>query len=509
MATDEEMRQLQNKRAWALDMGGAERVARQHARGRLTARERISKLLDPDTFFEVGMYTHAPEPEWADRTPGDGVICGYGKIDSRTVAVSATDATVLGGSDGGDAAGRKNSRVLGFAHDKGYPHIELGEGGGGRIHNLMGWTITRMGGGGGTGSDRNLTPEHRVPLLTAVLGNSYGGTSFRAGSSDWVVMTKGSSISISSPRLVEVSIGETVDNEELGGSELHARQTGQVDLVTDGEDEALAAVREVVGYLPSRASDAPPVRRSGDDPGRREEALLTSVPDTSNRAFNMTRLISHVVDDGKLTLIKPEFGRSIICGFARLDGHSVGVIGNDSRYQAGAIDVDSAVKTAKFVDFCDTFNVPLVFFHDVPGVLIGKHQEEQGIVSKIMDLMGALRTCTVPRLAVIVRKSYGLAYLAMSGSYAPNTFTFAWPTARVGFMAPDSGVRVAYGGQLAEEGLDAAALEAKYAELIGEWDAGGQPWGAAGAGYIDDVIDPRDTRLTLIRALDVALGHAY
>jgi acetyl-CoA carboxylase carboxyltransferase component len=506
---DEEIRELENKRAWALEMGGAERVARQRARGRLTARERIDLLLDPDSFFEVGMYTHAPEPEWADRTPGDGVICGYGKIDGRTVAVSATDATVLGGSDGGEAAGRKNSRVMAFAQDKGYPHIELGEGGGGRIHNLMGWAITRMGGGSGSGVNSNLAPEHRVPMLTAVLGNSYGGTSFRAGSSDWVVMTKGSSMSISSPRLVEVSIGEHVDNDELGGSELHSQQTGQVDLVADDEAAALAALREIVGYLPSRASDAPPVLRTGDDPRRREEALLTSVPEATNRAFNMVRLIRHIVDDGKLTLIKPDFGQSVICGLARLDGHSVGVIGNDSRHQAGAIDVDSAVKTAKFVTFCNTFNIPLVFFHDVPGVLIGKHQEEQGIVSKIMGLMGALRSCNVPRLAVIVRKSYGLAYLAMSGSYAPNTFTFAWPSARIGFMAPDSGVRVAYGGQLAEQGLDAEALEAKYAEMIAEWDDGGRPWGAAGAGYIDSVIDPRDTRFTLIQALEVALGRDY
>lgn len=334
---DDEIQELAEKRAWALEMGGAERVARRRARGRLTARERIDLLLDPDSFFEVGMYTHAPEPEWADRTPGDGVICGYGKIEGRTVAVSATDATVLGGSDGGEAAGRKNSRVMALAQDKGYPHIELGEGGGGRIHNLMGWAITRMGGGSGSGVNNNLTPEHRVPMLTAVLGNSYGGTSFRAGSSDWVVMTKGANMSISSPRLVEVSIGEHVDNDELGGSELHSQRTGQVDLVTDDEADVLAAIREIVGYLPSRASDPPPVQRTGDDPRRREEALLTSVPQATNRAFNMVRLIRHIVDDGKLTLIKPDFGQSAICGLARLDGHSVGVIGNDSRHQAGEV----------------------------------------------------------------------------------------------------------------------------------------------------------------------------
>ncbi len=506
MGTKEDMEQLEAKRAWALALGGPKRIARQHERGRLTARERIDKLVDPGTFFEVGMMTHAPEPEWAERTPGDGLICGYGKIDGRTVAVSATDATVLGGSDGGEAANRKNSRVTSFAREKGYPHIELGEGGGGRIHNLMGWAITSAG---GPDTGRTAPREHRVPIITAMLGNSYGGTSFRAGSSDWVVMTKGSSMSISSPRLVEVSIGEKVDNEELGGWELHARKTGQVDMVAEGEEEALAGVREFVGFLPSRATEQPPIHRTGDDPHRRQEALATFVPETISRGFNMTRLISHIVDDGKIMMIKPDFGRSMTCGLARLDGHSVGVIANNSMYHAGAIDADAAVKTAKFITMCNTFNIPLVFFHDVPGVLIGRQQEEQGIITKIMDLMGTLSSCTVPRLAVIVRKSYGLAYLAMSGSYSRNNFTFAWPSARIGFMAPDSGVRVAYGGQLAEQGLDGEALAAKYEELIGEWEQGGLPWEAAGAGYIDDVIDPRDTRWTLIRALDVALGRDF
>ncbi|MSQ33897.1 MAG: carboxyl transferase [Dehalococcoidia bacterium] len=509
MGTKEDMAELESKRTWALAMGGPARVARQHARGRLTARERIEKLMDPGTFFETGMLTHAPEPEWAQRTPGDGLICGYGKIGGHIVAVSATDSTVLGGSDGSEAAGRKNGRVSSFSHDQGYPHIELGEGGGGRIHNLMGWAIARGTGGGGVGGQKSGPPENRVPLLTAVLGNSYGGSSFRVGSSDWVVMTKGSSISISSPGLIEASIGEKVTNEELGGWELHARRTGQVDMVTDTEEEALLAVREMVGYLPSRASESPPVCRTGDDPRRRDEGLLTVVPENANRAFDMTRIIRRVVDDGKYLLIKPEFGKCLVCCLARLDGHTVGIVANNSLYQAGAIDVDGAVKMARFVTLCNTFNVPLLFFHDVPGVLIGKNQEAAGVVSKIMDVMGALSACKVPRLAVIIRKSYGLAYVAMSGSWARNTFTFAWPSARIGFMAPEAGVRVAYGRQLAEQGLSKEQLEAKYQELMGDWERTGLPWEAAGAGYIDDVIDPRDTRWTLVRALEVALGHLY
>lgn len=509
--SEQDMQELERKRAWAMAGGGEEKVARQHAKGKLTARERIEKLLDPGTFFETGMLTHAPEPEWASRTPGDGIICGYGRIDGRIVAVSATDPTVLAGSDGSEAAGRKNSRVSSFAHEKGYPHIELGESGGGRIHNLMGWEIARIGGGGSgvMNAPHNLTPEHRIPLLTAILGNSYGGSSFRAGASDWVVMTEGSSISISSPRLVEASIGEKTTAQELGGTELHSRTTGLVDAVVADEEAALMAIREMVGYLPSRASDLPPVHRTGDDPERREEDLLSIVPANINRAFDMNKIIKRVVDDGKFTPIKPEYGKAIICGLARLDGHSVGIIGNNSMYQAGAIGADGAVKMTRFITFCDTFNIPLVFFHDVPGVLIGKTQEADGVVRKIMDLTGALSSCKVPRLAVIVRKSYGLAYLAMSGSYAPNTFTFAWPTARIGFMAPDAGVRVAYGRQLEEENLPKEALDAKYDELISEWAEKGTTWEAAGAGYIDDVIDPRDTRWTLIRALQVALGHDY
>ena len=342
-----------------------------------------------------------------------------------------------------------------------------------------------------------------------MLGNSYGRTAITAGCSDWVVMTKGSSMSISSPGLVEVSIGEKVDDEELGGWELHSRTTGLVDMVAEGEDAALAAIRDVIGYLPSRATELPPVRRTGDDPRRQEEALATFVPETIRRAFNMTRLISHIVDDGKIMAVKPDFGRAMICGLARLDGHSVGVIANNSMYQAGAIDADATVKTTKFITMCNTFNIPLVFFHDVPGLMVGRRQEEQGILSKANDLLDALRSCSVPRLAVIIRKSYGLAYIAMSGSYAPNSFTFAWPSARMGFMAPDSGVRVAYGRELAEKGLSEDELRAKYEELISDWEQGGLPWGAAGAAYIDDVIDPRDTRWTLIRALEVALGRDF
>ncbi|MFN0145173.1 MAG: acyl-CoA carboxylase subunit beta [Dehalococcoidia bacterium] len=507
----DDLQELARMRAWAMAMGGPERIARQHSRSRLTARERIEKLLDPGTFFETGMLTHATEPEWADRTPGDGIICGFGRIDNRIVGVSATDVTVLGGSDGSEVASRKNSRVMSFCHEKGYPHIELGEGGGGRIQNLMGWTIARIGAGTGSAlaGGRHLPPEQRIPLLTAILGNSYGGSSFRAGTSDWVVMTEGSSMSISSPRLVQVAISETVTDEELGGPELHAKVTGQVDMVTADEDAALAAVREMVGFLPSRASDRPPLKPTNDSPQRRDEALATIVPPKINRAFDMLKVIRSVVDDGHFMPIKPEFAKATVCGFARLDGHSVGVIANNSMYMAGVISGDGAVKMTKFIQLCDTFNIPLLFFHDVPGVLIGKQQEAQGVIAKIMDLTGALAACKVPRLAVIVRKSYGLAYLAMSGSYAPNTFTFAWPSARIGFMAPDAGVRVAYGGQLEKEGLSPAELDQRYQELITTWEEGGRPWGAAGAAYVDDVIDPRDTRWTLIRALQVALGRDY
>lgn len=511
MGSEEDIKELERLRAWALAGGGPERIARQHARGRLTARERIEKLVDPGTFFETGMLTHAPEPEWAERTPGDGIICGWGKIEGRIVGVSANDPTVLGGSDGSEVANRKNARVAAFAHDKGYPHIELGEGGGGRIQNLMGWTIARIGAGTGSAMNagRNFGPEHRVPLLTAILGNSYGGSSFRAGASDWVVMTKGSSMSISSPRLIEVAIGEKVTDDELGGPELHARTTGQVDMVADDEDTALNGIREMVGYLPSRASERAPLRATEDSPRRQEERLRTIVPPATNRAFDMHRLIRMFVDDGKFLAIKPDFGKAIITVLARLDGHSVGIIANNSLYNAGAIDVDASIKMTKFITLCNTFNVPLIFLHDVPGVLIGRQQEAQGIVGKIMDLMGAMGACKVPRISVIVRKSYGLAYLAMSGSYGPNTFTFAWPTARIGFMAPDAGVRVAYGGLLAKEDLTAAELEARYQELIATWDAGSRPEGAAGAAYIDDIIDPADTRWTLIRALEVALGRDY
>ncbi|MCC7364816.1 MAG: hypothetical protein IT303_10630 [Dehalococcoidia bacterium] len=503
-----EMEQLRERRAWAAALGGPARVARQHERGRLTARERCLALVDPGSFFETGMLAHSEEPQYAGRTPGDGIITGYGRINGRMVAVQANDATVLGGSEGMEAAARKMARLHGFAAENGFPFIELSEGGGGRIGNLMGWQIARVGGfrrHSGTGGTTD--PRYRIPRVTAVLGHAYGGSAFSVGTSDFAVMSRGSTFSVSSPALIQVATGEVVSDEELGGVDVHTRITGLADGVGETEEETLQLVRRFIDLVPLSVNKGLPILPCDDPVTRRDESLRSIVPERAVRAFDIKRVVRSVLDTGSFLELKAEYGRSIVAGLGRVGGIPVGILANDSRYRAGAIDADAAKKMTKLMRLCNTFGLPMVFFHDVPGVLIGKQMEHEGIIEQIMGVMSELRNATVPRVAIIVRKSYGLAMLAMSASYDINCFTFAWPSARMGFMAPDAGVRIAYGHELGELGSDPAALQARYEELIRKWEEEGAPWEAAGWNYIEDVIDPAETREVVFRALEVGLGR--
>lgn len=502
-----ELAMLAEKREWAAGLGGPEKTARQHARGRMTARERALALVDEGTFVEFGALAHADDPERAGRSPGDGIITGFGRIGGRMVAIEANDATVLGGSNGMEAAVRKGDRVRDFAEEKGYPLIYLAEGGGGRVGDMMGWVMAKTGGMRSIRGHSN-NPARRVPLAVAVLGQSYGSAALNTGIADFAVMTRDSSFSISSPALVEAATGGQVTDEELGGPEVHARVTGLVDSVCETEAEALAAVREFIGLMPLSAVKPLPFLETADPVDRRSEELRLIVPETSNRAFDMKRVIRAIVDDGRFLQFQVEYGRSLVTALGRIGGIPVGLAGNNSMFKAGSIDVAAAQKMSRFLSMCDTFGIPLVFLHDVPGVLIGKDPEHQGIIRRMMEVMTVLGNCRVPRVAVIVRKSYGLAFAAMSGSWGPNTFTFAWPSARIGFMAPEAGVRIAFGHELAEPGADAEALAARHAELVRQWDESGAPWEAAGMAYIDDVIDPAETREKVYRALEIALGRS-
>ncbi|MCK6563919.1 MAG: acyl-CoA carboxylase subunit beta [Dehalococcoidia bacterium] len=502
-----ELARLAERRAWADGLGGPDKVARQHARGRMTARERANALVDEGTFVELGALAHAEDPERAERSPGDGIITGYGRIDGRMVAIEANDATVLGGSNGMEAALRKGDRVRDFAEEKGYPLIYLAEGGGGRVGDMMGWVMAKTGGMRsirGHSSD----PRRRVPMAVAVLGQSYGSAALNTGIADFAVMTRTSSFSISSPALVEATTGGQVTEEELGGPDVHSRVTGLVDRVCESEIEALAAIRDFVGLVPLSAAKPLPIQEPDDPVDRRSEDLRLIVPEKSNRAFDMKRVVRAIVDGGRMVEFQEGYGRSLVTALARVGGVPVGLVGNNSMFKAGSIDVPAAQKMARFLSMCDTFGIPLVFLHDVPGVLIGKEPEHSGIIRHMMQVMTVLGNCRVPRIAVIVRKSYGLAFAAMSGSWGPNTFTFAWPSARIGFMAPEAGVRIAFGHELADPGADPGALAARHAGLIDQWDQSGAPWMAAGMAYIDDVIDPAETREKVFRALEIALGRS-
>lgn len=503
-----ELAALAEKRAWAAGLGGPEKVARQHARGRMTARERALALVDEGTFVEFGALAHADDPDRAERSPGDGIITGYGRIGGRMVAVEANDATVLGGSNGMEAAVRKGDRVRDFAEEKGYPLVYLAEGGGGRVGDMMGWVMARTGGTRSIRGHSNL-PHRRVPLAVAVLGQSYGSGALNMGIADFAVMTRTSSFSIASPALVEAATGGRVTEEELGGPEVHSRITGLVDAVCDSEPEALAVIREFIGLMPLSATKPLPLSEPDDPVERRSEELRLIVPEKANRAFDMKRVIGAIVDGGRTVEFQAGYGRSLVAALGRIGGIPVGLVGNNSMFKAGSIDVAAAQKMARFLSMCDTFGIPLVFLHDVPGVLIGKEPEHQGIIRHMMQVMTVLGNCRVPRIAVIVRKSYGLAFAAMSGSWGPNTFTFAWPSARIGFMAPEAGVRIAFGHELAAPGADREALTARHAGLIEQWDQSGAPWMAAGMAYIDDVIDPAETREKVFRALEIALGRSH
>jgi len=489
--------ELENRKAKALEMGGEERVARQKDRGHLNARERIDALLDPASFFELGLLGHSDMPGMEDKTPADGKICGFGTIDRRPVAVAADDATVLAGS-GGRVGGRKSRDLVERAIEKGYPIVNLGEGGGARMPDIMDSAgLSSMT----IGRDFGLRMR-RVPLAATIMGECFGSPAWWAASADFVVQLKGSCMAVSGPRVLEMATGEKVDLEELGGWRLHAEITGQADRIAATEPECLNLVCEFLSYLPSKAEDLPPVVTSHENPEDRQERLLDILPSESFRTYDMMKIIETIVDDEKTLPLKPDFDRSVITCLARIDGHSVGVIANQPKHLAGAMGAEGCDKCASFIALCDSFNIPLIFLHDTPGFMVGKAAEEKRMPGKIINFIEALGLATVPKISLIIRKSYGMAYSNMCGPRMGADFQLAWPSADISFVAPEVAANVVYARKIEEAGDPEAARKA----AVEEMRLGSAPWKAAGHGYLDDVIDPGDTRKTFIRCLDLARG---
>lgn len=499
MGMKEALDELNRRRAHSMAMGGRDKIEKRHASGQGTARERVERLLDPGSFFEIGMLNHSDVPGVKDKTPADGKVCGFGTIDGRTVAVSADDATVFAGT-GGRVGVEKEHRLTRWAAEKGYPTINLGEGGGARIPDILGSEgLSSM-----TMKRELAMRSRRTPLVATIMGECFGAPSWLAALADFVVQVKGSCMAVSGPRVLEMATGEKVENEDLGGWKLHAEITGQVDRIAEGEADCFRIVREFLSYLPSNAHELPPVvPPQSDDQEAGQERLLSIVPDESRRGYDMNRVIKCIVDDERIFALKPDFERSVITCLSRIDGRTVGIIANQPMFTAGAMGPDGCDKCCSFICLCDSFNIPLIFLHDTPGFLVGKAAEMKRMPGKIINFIEAVSLSTVPKVSIVIRKSYGMAYSNMCGTGMGADFVFAWPNAEISFMAPEVAANVVSRPKI--ESSDDAQAARRQAEE--EMRVAGAPWKAAGLHLLEDVIDPRDTRKTISRILTLAAGN--
>lgn len=497
MAVDTGIQGLQRKRNEAKLGGGRERIDRQHAKGKLTARERIDRLLDADTWHELDMFvTHGPAGPRADERAylGDSVVTGWGRIDGRIVYLYAQDFTVFGGSLG-QLHAQKIVKLQEIAMKNGAPIIGLMDSGGARIQegvvSLAGFADIFL---------RNVLASGVIPQISCVMGPCAGGAVYSPALTDFIIMVKGSShMFITGPEVVKAATREEVSFETLGGAMTHNTISGVSHLAAESEDDALFLVRELLTYLPSNNLEEPPRHPTTDDPLRSDQALDTIVPEDPGKPYEVKEVILRLVDDGRFFEIHAHWAQNIVVGFARLGGRSVGIVAQQPSVLAGVLDIDSSTKGARFVRFCDAFNLPLVVLEDVPGFLPGVSQEHGGIIRHGAKLLYAFAEATVPKVTVIMRKAYGGAYCVMNPRHLRADLVLAWPTAEVAVMGPDGAVSIISRHELAT----AKDPAARKAELVREYrDQFANPYVAAARGYIDDIIEPHQTRPQLIQALN-------
>jgi propionyl-CoA carboxylase beta chain len=495
---DDPLSRLRERRRQALEGGGPERAARQRAAGKLTARERLALLLDEGSFDEIDAFVeHSCTDFGMERRkfPGDGVVTGFGRIDGRPVAVFAQDFTVLGGSLG-LAHARKICKIMDLALKLGIPVVGLNDSGGARIQEgvdaLGGYAEIFL---------RNTLASGVIPQISAVLGPCAGGAVYSPAITDFVFMVSGTSyMFVTGPNVIKEVTREQVSFEELGGAAVHNEKSGVAHFAAADEAECFRAIRRLLSYLPSNNLQEPPAVPPSDDPERREPRLNSIVPENPQKAYDMKDVIAAVVDRDSFFEVHRDFARNLVVGFARLDGRPVGIVAQQPAHLAGCLDIDSSVKGARFIRFCDAFNIPLVTFEDVPGFLPGVAQEHGGIIRNGAKLLYAYCEATVPKITVITRKAYGGAYDVMSSKHIRGDFNFAWPTAEIAVMGPEGAVNIIFKDEIESAPDPRAAREALIADYRAKF---ANPYFAAQRGYVDDILEPADTRPRLIRALEL------
>jgi propionyl-CoA carboxylase beta subunit len=492
----EKLEQLKQLTEEAEKGGGPERIQKQHNEGKLTARERIALLLDEGTFVETDRFVVHRCLDFGmqqQQVPGDGFVTGYGRVDGRLVFLFAQDFTVFGGSLS-ETNAAKVVKIMDQAMKVGAPVIGLNDSGGARIQegvaSLAGYADIFL---------RNTLASGVVPQISAIMGPCAGGAVYSPAITDFIIMVKDSSyMFITGPDVLKTVTHEEVTKEDLGGAMTHNSVSGVAHFAADNDEQCLSMIRELLSYIPSNNAEDPPFVATNDDPMRTEETLNTLIPAEPNQPYDMKTLIKLVVDDGHFFEIHQHFATNIVVGFARLGGRSVGIVANQPAHLAGTLDINASVKGARFVRFCDCFNIPLIVFEDVPGFLPGTDQELNGIIRHGAKLLFAFAEATVPKITVITRKSYGGAYCVMASKHIRTDFNFAYPSAEIAVMGPEGAVNIIYRREIAKSG-DPDSLRT---EMIQEYrDKFANPYIAAQRGFIDEVIEPRLTRPRLITAL--------
>lgn len=494
---EEKIRRFREMSEMAKLGGGRKRIEDQHAKGKLTARERVELLLDPGSFNEIDQFVVHQCTEFGmaeKKTLGDGVVTGYGTIDGRLVYVFSQDFTVFGGSLG-EMFAKKVCKLMDLAMKTGAPVIGVNDSGGARIQE----GVASLAGYGDI-FFRNVISSGVVPQISAIMGPCAGGAVYSPALTDFIIMVdKTSHMFITGPDVVKTVLGQEVTFEELGGAMVHSQTSGVAHFIAKDEEQCIQIIKKLLSYLPSNYLEDPPVVETGDDPNRTDEGLAKVIPDDPDKPYDVKEIILRVVDNGEFFEIQPLWAQNIAIGFARLNGRTVGIVANQPAHNAGALDINSSMKAGRFVRFCDAFNIPIITFVDVPGFLPGIEQEHGGIIKHGSKLLYAYCEATVPKITVILRKDYGGAYDVMGSKHSGADINYAWPTAEIAVMGPHGAINIIFRKEIAE----AKDPEQKHNELVREYRKKfASPYVTAQKGYIDEVIEPAQTRPKLISALE-------